>query len=398
MRLFHAAVVLFVVSNICACASTQFKLGSPPTLTVADTFRPLPPEAIKEDVKIGTPVLFKQISTRPMPDFREVRLGLGEFDTGDDRGSVDFMKSALTVVGGMLSGGEGGGDLGSVMSAAGKMGAGKMSEAGLQLPPNLSDVLVPKLLTAGISEVVDLAQGHRVLVLMEEDVAGPSKSKATVRWASTMDQMIFVGKVSSADYVIYGRFETAAIHPEEYDVPLYYDENEMQAYGVEYAEFTRRAKANVAKLDQTFTGYKDKYDREMQRYKSEGGKLLEDDGEPNRALQAKQEYKSFEASYWGHRTALDTDLAETPSPEKLGSEILGRTEKKRVLVATVRLVARLLEAATGEIVWWEKLSMKSENLGTALNGVFDRMLHDVLIQSGARTQAPASRTAELDEI
>ena len=60
-------------------------------------------------------------------------------------------------------------------------------------------------------------------------------------------------------------------------------------------------------------------------------------------------------------------------------------------------VPRLLDAATGEIVWWEKLSKKDENLGTALNGVLDRMLHDVLIQSGTRAQPPASKPVELDE-
>jgi hypothetical protein len=397
MKSFHTAAVLFVVLLVSACGPPLFKLETPPMLSVADITRPTPPEPRQKEMKIGTQVLFKQISTRPMPNFGEMRLGLGEFETPGGGGAMALIKSALPAVAGLVLGGDGGGLLDTVMNAAGEMASEKMTEAGLQMPQNLSDVLVPKLLAAGISKVVDLAQGNRVLVLMEEEITGPSKSKATVRWASTMDQMIFVGKVSSADYVLYGRFETASIQPEEHEVPLFYDEAEMRAYRVKYAEFKRRSKEEVARLEQLFIDYKGQYDREMQRYKGEGGQLLQEDGEPNRALQAEQGYEGFQARYWRHRKVLDAGLREVPSPEKLEGEAHGKTEKRMVPVATIRLVARLLDAATGEIVWWEKLSKKDENLGVALNDVLDRMLHDVLAQSGTRVQLPASRPVELDE-
>jgi len=398
MKSFLFVVNMFVVVLLSACSAPQFNLGRPPVLRVADIVKPTPPAVRQEELKIGTPVLFKQIATRPMPNFNEVRLGLGEFEKPGDGGAMALIKSALPAVAGLVLGGESGGLLDTVMSAAGEMASQKVSEAGLGMPENLSDVLVPKLLAAGISKVVDLAQGNRVLVLMEEEVAGPSKSKATVRWASTMDQMIFVGKVSSADYLLYGRFETAAIQPEEHEVALFYDDQEMRTYTAKHTEFVGHSKEEVAKLEKVYLGYRRLYEREMKRYIGEGGELLQEDGKPNRALQAEKEYESFQARYRALRSALDSGSAAVPSPEQLESGVLGKTEKRMVPVATVRLVVRLLDAATGEIVWWEKLSKKDENFGAALEGVFDRMLHDVLSESGTAVEPPVSRPAKLDEM
>ena len=362
-----------------ACGATFPSVAGPPQLAKASVEAPMPPAPKMQDVKEVLTFAMRSdvVFVRPVPNFKERSLGLGAIE-GAGGASPDMAPaSSLLGLASLLTKGKLGVD---GMPTAPRATSSRASEA-IAPPGKLADMLISRLLKRGVSKIADLtAAGRGVSVTIDQDHAvSAAGAKGSVRWAGMLDKMVFVGRVSDADYILYGEIASAGSEVRPLVLGFSYDKVEMDRYNAAYIPWRQQTEQRLAANQRALSSYGAQFGQAKDAYLKDGGKFPPPADEADKPAAVHwAEYSRFSKSATELNNADKQALAATPAPGTLVDQANTRKQNVEVKVATVSMVVKLIDASTKEIVWMQTLSKSDETLPACYGAVLDKIVADLL--------------------
>lgn len=363
---------------VIGCAHPQLVVDSPPRVSRLDLAPPKPPAA-KEIVPQEEPMQVSTVQARPLPDFREKFIGLAELDA-----------ESLTA-----------------------------QFAGIS-----ESYLSYQLLKRGITRFVELRSGKNIQVVMEKSVeTKPKADREQTRWQSTLDKMFMLGRVSRADYILYGSFVHINTGPQDQTTRYTFDDKQLDQYENAFQSWAGQIEARIKALEAERAGYEEKFEEARRKYIEDGGKFEDEKiklGEyktssnvgPSEQGDIEVELSSADdavAKLLASRSYQDAanreierlrntlEAAEKPAALVDATYAKARTTRKHQ--ATADLWVKLIEVDTGEVVWGARVRKKAvgdepARVDRALYPVLGKTLDLLLANSGGlAASAPADATA-----
>ena len=362
-----------------ACGATFPSVAGPPQLAKASVEAPMPPAPKMQDVKEVLTFAMRSdvVFVRPVPNFKERSIGLGAIEGAGGVSSDMAPASSLLGLASLLTKGKLGGD---GMPTAPRATPSRGSEA-FAPPGKLADMLISRLLRRGVSKIADLtAAGRGVAVTIDQEHApGMAGGKGSVRWAGMLDKMVFVGKVSDADFVLYGEIASAGIENRPLVLGFSYDKVEMDRYNAAYIPWRQQTEQRLAANQRALNAYTAQFGQARDAYVKDGGKFPPPADEADKpAATHWAEYSRFTKAATELINADKRALSATPAPGSLVEQASTRKQNVEVKVASVSMVVKLIDASTKEVLWMQTLSKSDETVAACYGAVLDKIVADLL--------------------
>jgi hypothetical protein len=250
--------------------------------------------------------------------------------------------------------------------------------AGNQASPKVSDLLISRLVKRGVSKIVDLSAAGRGVAVSIDQERSSQMPGGNVRWTGMLDRMVFVGKVSNAEYILYGEIASMGTGTQLVELRFLYGKEEMARYAAAYAGWRQQTENRLAANQYAYDNYTSKFNQAKGAYVKDGGKFpppADESGTP--AAKHAGEYTAFSNSAASLIAADKRALAETPDPGTLEEQ--SRAKKKvDVNLAYLSMVLKLIDASSNEIVWMQTISKSDETLAGCFDAVLDKVVDELL--------------------
>jgi hypothetical protein len=217
------------------------------------------------------------------------------------------------------------------------------------------------------------------------------ESKEDTRWQGTLDRMFFLGRVSRADYILFGRFVRASVDQRQQDVRFAYDPEALKSYKAEYAKWASELSHVVDHAEQALNSYDNTFEQAKARFITEGGKVGGEKPQP-----ADEIVRSHELISNGARarvSEMKRALSSVPSPQDLEQALSQKATQETRPFANVDLFLKLLDVERGEVIWGARIREGARTddgtLDPALRPALDKVLDLVLANSGSTTRQVA---------
>jgi hypothetical protein len=367
------------LSFACGCGANFPVLGAPPQLLSASAGPPVAPTPKMQDLKEVLTFAMKPevVFVRPVPNFKEHSLGLGAIEGASPAASEAGTMSPLVGLASLLTKGVfGGNGLPAVTGTTAPRGNEEIMLSG-----KLADLLIAKFMKRGVSKLADLtAVGKGVTVTIEQERnASAAGGKGSVRWAGMLDKMVFVGKVSDADYILYGEIASAGTEVRPVVLGFSYNKADLDRYNAIYIPWRRQTEDRLAANQRALNAYTRQFAQVRDVYVKDGGKFPPPADEADKpAAVHLAEFQKFAKSATELVAADKQALAATPEPNALVGDASARKQTIEVKVASLNMVVKLIDANTKEIVWMQSLSKSDETMGACYDAVLDKIVTDLL--------------------
>jgi hypothetical protein len=361
------------------CGATFPSLEAPPQLSNPEGNPPRPPPSREQNVKdvLAFPIKSEVVSVRPLPNFAQHSIGLGAIDSARVGASDVSPASLLLGLANLLAKGKLGADVTPIAQVTPR--AGTSGET--QISPKVSDLLISRLLKRGVSKIVDLsAAGRGVAVSIDQEKSSQmAAGKGTVRWTGMLDRMVFVGKVSEAEYVLYGEIASMGTGTQAIELRSSYSKEEMARYATVYALWRQQTENRLAMNQIAYDNYTSRFNQARDAYVKDGGKFPPP-ADASGAVAAKRlaEYTAFAKSAGSMIAADKRALSETPDPGALDDPSRANKRKVDVNFAYLNMVLKLIDANSHEIVWMQTINKSDETLAGCFDAVLDKVVDELL--------------------
>jgi hypothetical protein len=367
------------VAVLGGCGATFPSLEAPPQLLNVSGNPPQPPASREQDVKevLVFPTKSEVVSARPPPNFKQHSIGLGAIDYASAEASESSPMSSLLGLTNLLTKGKLGMEMAPVAQVSARAGTG----AGNQIPPRVSDLLISRLVKRGVSRIVDLSAAGRGVAVSIDQEKGSSMAggKGSTRWMGMLDKMVFVGKVSDAEYILYGEIASMGTVAQTVELRSSYAKEEMTRYAAIYAGWRQQTENRLATNVRTYDNYTSKYNQARDAYVKDGGKFPPSADESNKPVATHlAEYTAFSNSAATLIAADKRALSETPDPGMLEEQARAKKKKVDVNFASLSMVLKLIEANSNEIIWMQTISKSDETLAGCFDAVLDKVVDELL--------------------
>ncbi len=332
---FFALLACAVCLNACAASFAQ--VGAPPALPPVPRElgeAPSPPEAsIRAD--IAAEVSAEVVQVRPPPDWRTTTLAIAPVEGG---------KSLETYL--------------------------DQNVVGLALRRGVTGLLEPRSL--------------RAVEVRRERAETRGNVREQVSWTGGIERLAFLGRVSSAGYLLHIRVLAADSVTREVAVKVEFDANAVTAYSAALGQFRQAQQAFRRSLNLATAGFVSQFEAAQAAYEADGGKYDGSTSGREAAAQV-QRYAEWTAqrARLASRTAVGSDLPDA-TPAALRQHALrqhGGRETQPAKVTQWTIEARMLEVEKGETFWLDRVTAQGQDEADVVRRIVDRLLDDVLVQS-----------------
>ena len=397
------------LAGACVGGGTQFPTLSRapllPELSIPDPPEAPKPVADKSADLAKTAPAVDALAVRPLPEFRQLSLGLGVLDDGATATTPEAPGFVTSLMAAVASQGNAGAAVHGTTVQPGKApSGGRLSEMGIQGIPNQ---MLRHLLSANISRVVDLSSVGRgvVVTIAQTGNTRGAAANQTVYWSGTFDRMAHVGKVSGADYVLYGELENATSRTVSQELRTRYVPVELEAYTTSLEAWRQSLKAQEKQVYERANPWMYEYQNAVDAYRASGRAfppwhLPHDSSE----MQAYHNAQALEQSMQSALSQLQGASANVPPIETLLEAAAEDTTSQPLLQVDMTLVFKLLEVSSGEIVWFAKVvhtdmapADQSTTSEALLGQLFDEMLAAMFGQLLANSRPSPEQTAAASE-
>jgi len=366
------------VTALSGCGATFPSLETPPMLSNVSGSPPVPPTPREQDVKevLTFPTKSEVVSVRPLPNFKQHSIGLGTVDYAGAAASESNPVSSLLALASLLTKGKLGTEVAPASPASARAGTG----AGTATPPRVTDSLISRLVKRGVSKIVDLSAAGRGVAVSIDQEKGSAGGKGSVRWTGMLDKMVFVGKVSDAEYILYGEIASMDTGAQAVELRFSYSKEEMSRYAAAYAGWRQQTENRLAANEHAYDSYSAKFNQARDAYVKDGGKFpppADEAGKP--AARHLGEYTTFSTSATSLIAADKRALSGTPDPGTLEQQARAKKNKVDVNVASLSMVLKLIDASTNEIVWMQTISKSSETVAGCFEAALDKVVDELLV-------------------
>ncbi len=232
----------------------------------------------------------------------------------------------------------------------------------------LETLLPMKLLSKGYAKVIypDVLRS----IAVEIDNKGAATNQKKITWKSSLSNMVFIDKVTKANYILYGDFLSLNLVPKTFNLSYTYDKQEMAAYQKRWTQFKSQAQEYQQSLETTYQNYKQEFNTWKNRYEGR----LEEQADIAKWNEIKQQNEAFDAQYEQLKKDYQLAVQKTVTPKSFLSMISSKTGEQTIKVIDADLIVKLLDVNSGETFWMQRIKYSHPVLENVVQGILDTII------------------------